>query len=188
MAGSGGGGGCAKSGGISSSSSSSGEEDGDAEWRAAIESAKKLLDDLLENNIEIVRTHGSHLGDAAQSDVGGIKLFRKAPPGITLDTVDSYPRPDKKPRILPGEEIDEKSKKFRRQLQSVAIDGNDVIASAREASRKSLARFEAKEAAVKAAAKREEERVQELRRIRGEKWLPSIAREMRDKTSAQQGG
>lgn len=38
MAGSGGGGGCAKSGGISSSSSSSGEEDGDAEWRAAIES------------------------------------------------------------------------------------------------------------------------------------------------------
>lgn len=55
-------------------------------WLTTIQ-AKKLLDDLLENNIEIVRTHGSHLGDAAQSDVGGIKLFRKAPPGITLDTV-----------------------------------------------------------------------------------------------------
>lgn len=124
---------------------------------------------------------------------------------------DTHPRPRKKPRILPGEEIDEKSKKvchflsyhpliylivvfifimvlfilsaaillqFRRQLQSVIVDGNNIMAAAREACQRSLARYEAKEAAAKAAAKQEEERVFELKKVRGEKWLPSIAREM----------
>lgn len=53
------------------------------------------------------------------------------------------------------------------------------MATARDACQKALARLEAKDAAAKAAAKREEERVAELKRIRGERWLPSIAREMR---------
>lgn len=61
----------------------------------------------------------------------------------------------------------------------MAIDGADIIAAARAESQKSLAKVEAREAAAKAAAKREEERVAELKRIRGERWLPCIAREMR---------
>ena len=61
------------------------------------------------------------------------------------------------------------------------MDGKDILAAARHASEKSLARLEAKDAAAKEKAKREEERVAELKRIRGERWLPSMAREMQVK-------
>lgn len=43
------------------------------------------------------------------------------------------------------------------------------------AAKKASARLEAKEAAAKAKAKKEEERVAELKKVRGEKWLPSVA-------------
>ena len=72
---------------------------------------------------------------------------------------------------------------FRRQIESVAIDGENIMAAARDTCQKSLARLEAKDAVAKAAAKREEERVAELKRIRGERWLPSIAKEMQLKAS-----
>ncbi|PKU84748.1 uncharacterized protein LOC110093599 isoform X1 [Dendrobium catenatum] len=207
--------------------SSSGEEDGDAEWKAAIDSvaavdvsssyglskfrvsasnggslcvghsnhevekktkapgiklyqikAQKLLDDLLDKNIEIVTTHIPD-NDNLQSDGGLVKLFRKAPPGMRLDPIDQDPGPQKKPKIIPGEYIDEKSKKFRRNIQSVAVNGSDIVAAARLACQSSFARWEARDTAAKAAAKREEERVAELKRIRGEEWLPSLAREMK---------
>lgn len=69
--------------------------------------------------------------------------------------------------------------KFKQQLRSVAVEGEDIITAAKRACEKSIARLEAKEAAVKATAKREEERVAKLKKVRGEKWLPSIAREMK---------
>jgi hypothetical protein len=47
---------------------------------------------------------------------------------------------------------------FRRQIQSVASDGENIMAAARDMCQKSLARLEAKDAAAKAAAKREEEK------------------------------
>lgn len=68
---------------------------------------------------------------------------------------------------------------FRKQLKSVAVDGVDIIAAASTRRQKTLAKREARESAALAAAKREEERVAELKKIRGERWLPSIAREMR---------
>lgn len=67
---------------------------------------------------------------------------------------------------------------FRRQIKSIAVDGLDIITAARDAGQKSLARLEVKDAALKSKAKKEEERVAELKRIRGERWLPSIAKEM----------
>lgn len=73
---------------------------------------------------------------------------------------------------------------FKRRLQSVVVDGKDIMASARNACQKSLARLEAKDAAAKEAAKREEERVAELKKIRGERWLPSLAKEMKTKSQA----
>lgn len=72
-------------------------------------------------------------------------------------------------------------RQFKRRIRSVAVDGKDLIAAANNAYKKSLARLEAKEAAAKAAAKKEEERVQKLKKIRGERWLPSMAKEMRVK-------
>ncbi|KAI3451924.1 hypothetical protein Pfo_008589 [Paulownia fortunei] len=205
----------------SSCSMSSGEEDGDAEWRAAIDSvttaatfikhdsndllslssarathededekykpqnikhyqikAQKLLDDILDKTIEVV-TDTAHIleKDPALSDAG-VRLFKRAPAGIVFDHRDELHGPKKKPKLVPGEELDEKSKKFRKQLQSAAVDGADIIAAARAAGRKSLAKLEAREAAAKAAAKREEERVAELKKMRGERWLPSVARQM----------
>ncbi|KAL3813692.1 hypothetical protein ACJIZ3_014960 [Penstemon smallii] len=196
----------------SSSSSSSGEEDGDAEWKAAIDSVatttatfnepnsnglpdaigekhkpqfkryqikgQKLLDELIEKNLEWVTDTAPVLEKDPVEDGGGIRLFKTAPPGIKFDHVDELQGPKKKPKLLPGEELDEKSKKFRKQLQSVAVDGADIITAARTSSQKSLAKLEAREAAAKAAAKKEEERVAELKKIRGERWLPSIAREI----------
>lgn len=67
---------------------------------------------------------------------------------------------------------------FKRQLRSVVVDGVDVLATARDAWQKSLVRQEAKDAAAKEKAKKEEERVAKLKQIRGERWLPSIASEM----------
>ncbi|KAF7129060.1 hypothetical protein RHSIM_Rhsim10G0099700 [Rhododendron simsii] len=232
--------------GASSSSSSSGEEDGDADWRAAIDSvavasstgrdraastsngstteslgrretkhdgvgnrkpqnikhyqikAQKLLDGILEETIEIVGADHIHILDEdSRNSEGRVRLFKNAPPGIVFDHIDEesitvpvsfgsfasilyeLQRPTKKPRILPGKEIDEKSKKFRWQLQSIAVEGMDIIAAARDSQQKTLAKKEAKDAAAKAAAKREEERVAELRKVRGERWLPSIARDRR---------
>ncbi|KAM7507197.1 hypothetical protein LguiA_017650 [Lonicera macranthoides] len=219
-------------GGGRSSSTSSGEDDGDADWKAAIYSvastttfngstpngvdstsngslknskshddrqvdknepqklkhyqikALKLLDDLLEKGIEIVRDPMPVPGNNTVKNEGGVKLFRDAPRGIVFDHVDELEGPRKRPRIIPGKEIDEKSKKFRRQLQSVAIEGTDIIAEARGAYQKRLAKLEAKDAAAKAAAKREEERIAELKKIRGERWLPSIAKYMKSSSGS----
>ncbi|KAH7566699.1 hypothetical protein JRO89_XS08G0218100 [Xanthoceras sorbifolium] len=215
---------------------SSGEEDGPAEWKAALESiattttfgaangfyngsttskgnaehirhstsnteyddeddhqhkpqklkhyqikAQKILDDLLEKRLEMVRDH-VHAADTDHlNNDGGVRLFKKSSPGIVFDHIDELQGPRKKPRILPGEKIDVNSKKFRRQLQSVVVDGANILTAARDACQKSLAKLQAKDADAKEKAKREEERVAELKRIRGERWLPSIAREMQVK-------
>ncbi|EXB94045.1 hypothetical protein L484_009389 [Morus notabilis] len=229
--------------GGASESISSGEEDGDAEWRKAIDSvaattsscvvsfpngassagkqssipaddgddcreqkpkhyqikdkkklllqAQKILDGILEKTLVMVKdypidapdtdplSNGGEEDTEPKSNGGGIRLFKHSTPGIVLDHIDEPQQPRKKPKILPGKEIDEKSKKFKRRLQSVAVDGEDIMAAARDASQKSLERLKAKEAAAKEAAKREEERVAELKRVRGERWLPSIARDMK---------
>ncbi|KAL2551650.1 hypothetical protein Fot_05269 [Forsythia ovata] len=221
----------------SSATSSSGSEDGDADWRTAIDSvaatttftssttnsngngvpysrngrattdsatiatredrdenrkpqklkhyqikALKVLDDILERTIEVVRYTNQHIPEKDPTTSGGVRLFKHAPQGILFDHLDELEGPKRKPKILPGEEVDEKSKKFRKQLQSVAVDGADIIAAATTACQKSLSKFEAREAAAKAAAKREEERVAKMKSIRGERWLPSMAREMQTNT------
>ncbi|XP_078162242.1 uncharacterized protein LOC144557535 [Carex rostrata] len=206
-------------GGGSPAHSSSSDEDGDTEWRAAIDSiasvgfglpqsnitatresrdahtgeevsqksglklyqvkAQKLLDEHLRKNLEVVRMSDPHVNQDSSLDGGVIRLFSSAPPGITLKE-DLKIKQNKRPRILPGEETDEKSKKFKRQISSVTVDGTQVIALAKEAYEKSLARYKAKEAAAKEKAKREDERVAELKKIRGEMWLPSIAKQMQE--------
>lgn len=146
---------------------------------------RNMLDDMLEKNLEIVRNPCLNLADPEETG-GGIKLFKKAPPGIRMDAVDKYHVQLKRPKILPGPEIDEKSKKFRHMLQSVVVDGNDVLVSAKEASQLSFARMEARETAAKTKAKREEERVNQLKKVRGEKWLPSIASQMKKEKAWEQ--
>ncbi|KAJ7952755.1 Ribose-5-phosphate isomerase A [Quillaja saponaria] len=210
--------------------SSSEEEDGGAEWRAAIDSvagtssyissfmngfsatangqsaakleadddrehnpktqqlkhyqvkAQKLLDDILEKTLDIVKDPTNALNEDPKMNEGGIRLFKNAPPGIVFDHRDELQGPTRRPRILPGEEIDEKSKKYKRQIHSIAVDGEDIITAARAACQKSLARLEAKDSSAKAAAKKEAERVEKLKKVRGERWLPSIAKEMQVKS------
>ncbi|TYG46150.1 hypothetical protein ES288_D11G233400v1 [Gossypium darwinii] len=223
-------------------SSSSSEEDGDAEWKAAIQSiaatttatftangsnsstvttqttrnnlvsnstpdtddyvdkadeidqrkhpqklknyqlkAQKLLDNMLEKHLVIVKD-ACNVSDAdSVVNESGVRLFKNSTPGIVFDHVDEIQGPRKKPKLLPRRGIDENSKEFRRQLRSIAVDGKDILAAARDASQRSLARLEAKEATAKERAKREEARITELKRIRGERWLPSMARQMQVK-------
>ncbi|CAL4921337.1 unnamed protein product [Urochloa decumbens] len=146
---------------------------------------RNMLDDMLEKNIEIVKAPCTNLTDPTETG-GGIKLFKKAPPGIKMDSMDKLHVQLKRPKIVPGEVVDEKSKKFRHMLRSVVVDGSDILVSAKKASQRSLARLEVREAAAKAKAKREEERVQELKKVRGEKWLPSIARQMKEEKAWEQ--
>ncbi|KAF9689947.1 hypothetical protein SADUNF_Sadunf01G0145100 [Salix dunnii] len=140
--------------------------------------AQKILDIILERNLEMVRDPIPVSDNDRDANDVGVRLFKRSPAGIVFDHLDEIQGPRKRPRILPGHGIDEKSKKFRHLIQSIAVDGADIISVARDAEKKSLAQLEAKEAAAKAKAKKEEERVVELKRIRGERWLPSIAREM----------
>ncbi|KAM5576806.1 hypothetical protein ABKV19_007578 [Rosa sericea] len=137
--------------------------------------AQKLLDDIIGKSLEIVHNSIPE-PDVTNEEEVGIRLFKNAPPGIVFDHVDEQP-PRRRPRILPGKEINEKSKKFKQQIQSVAVDGNEIVSEARDRCQRALSRLEAKEAAAKEAAKREEERVAQLKKVRGERWLPSIARE-----------
>ncbi|KAE9614241.1 hypothetical protein Lal_00016702 [Lupinus albus] len=202
--------------------SSSSEEDGDAAWKAAINSiaqtttfvsslnsvtkhsdpnennnnydgqdhkpktqlvkhyqikAQKLLNDILEKTIDVVEEPVCVLDEDPKIEEGGIRLFRHSQPGIVFD-VDEPHSLRKRPRILPGADIDEKSKKFKKRIQSVTVDGKDLMATANDACKKSLAKLEAKDAAANAKAKREEERIENLKKIRGERWLPSMANEM----------
>ncbi|KAF3775514.1 hypothetical protein EJ110_NYTH44477 [Nymphaea thermarum] len=208
--------------------SSSGEEDGDEEWRSAInsiavdasvpsltvaasqktrkknhgegddthsdsngdEDAKprppnphklkvlNMLDDFLDRNLVFVKKPITKMKSMPEQDEGGVRLFGRAPPGLTFKT-DTVLAPRRRPKILPYEEIDERSKEFKRRIRSVAVDGADVFAAAEVARQSALARFESRLAAEREAAKREEARVAELKRLRGEKWLPSMGKQMR---------
>ncbi|CAM8989387.1 unnamed protein product [Rhodiola kirilowii] len=146
--------------------------------------AQKLLEGILEKTLDIVENSVEKVderiddGEEVTANGGGIRLFKHAPPGVVFDHIDELRGPTKRPNLKPGQEIDEKSKKFKRKLQSVAVDGSEIKAAANKASQKSLGWLEAKEAKAKEVAKKEEQRVSELKKIRGERWLPSIARDM----------
>lgn len=47
---------------------------------------RNMLDDVLEKNLEIVRTPCLNLADPMEID-GVIKLFKKAPPGIRIEDI-----------------------------------------------------------------------------------------------------
>lgn len=139
--------------------------------------AQKVLNDILEKSIEVVSS-ANHLPDEDSAvNGGGVQLFKNAPCGIVFDPLYDVIRPHKRPRILPMKEINEKSKAFKRQVLSVAVEGTDIIAAAREACQKSLAKQKARDAAATLAAKREVERVAELKRTRGERWLPCMIKD-----------
>ncbi|CAL1380858.1 unnamed protein product [Linum trigynum] len=140
--------------------------------------AQKLLEQLLEKSLDIVEDGGEVPDVKHVSNEGGVRLFKNSPVGILLDSKDDIQRPTKKPRLVPQLAIEENSKKFRREVKSITVDGAEIIAAAKDAAERSLARLIAKEAAAKEKAKKEEERVAELKKTRGEKWLPSIAKEM----------
>uniref|UniRef100_A0A0A9CJ89 Uncharacterized protein n=1 Tax=Arundo donax TaxID=35708 RepID=A0A0A9CJ89_ARUDO len=96
---------------------------------------RNMLDDMLEKNLEIIKAPCLNLTDPTETE-GGIKLFKKAPPGIKMDSMDKLHVQLKRPRIVPGQEVDEKSKKFRHMLQSVVVDGSDILVSTKKASQR----------------------------------------------------
>ncbi|VVA93845.1 unnamed protein product [Arabis nemorensis] len=136
---------------------------------------KKLLNEMVENTLDFVKDPVNVPEDKPESD-SGVRLFKQSSTGIIFDRLDELQGPKKRPKLLPG--VEGNSKEFKKRIKSIAVDGPDVLAVAIEAAKKSSARLEAKEARAKAKAKKEEERVAELKKVRGEKWLPSVAREM----------
>lgn len=61
-------------------------------------------------------------------------------------------------------------------LQAAVVDGETVRLQADLLTARVLARAQAKQAIAEEATKREEERVANLKRERGEKWLPAISK------------
>ncbi|KAJ9170566.1 hypothetical protein P3X46_018664 [Hevea brasiliensis] len=163
------------------SSSSSSEED--VNWKAAITNFGSKVFGTTSNGST---SHSTSNRDVEEQQ---IQNSQKLKPIHGLDNPINYEvqGPRTRPRILPGYDIDEKSKKSQLQSQYwfVAVDGVDIIAAAREAGQKALARLEAKVAAAKAKAK-EEEGVPELKIIRGESWLPSIVKEIQINRNTRQ--
>ncbi|CAN1343056.1 hypothetical protein LINPERPRIM_LOCUS39664, partial [Linum perenne] len=148
--------------------------------------AHKLLDELVEKSLDFVEDHVKVPDVKPVENEGGVRLFKNSKVGILFDKADEIQCPMKKPRLVPQHDIEEGSKKFREAVKSIAVDGAEIIAAANDVARRALARLEAKEAKAKEKAKKEEERVAELKKIRGEKWLPSIAKEMQlNKTPKQ---
>ncbi|XP_022739795.1 uncharacterized protein LOC111291928 isoform X2 [Durio zibethinus] len=180
------------------SGSSSGEEDGDAEWKSAIQSIAAATTSTFAANGFNKSFSNSFTASTTKTRCN---LVSHSTPDTDDD--DEEEKQKQQPQKLKHYQIKMKFKdperdqksflqegliriqksyrggmQFRRQLQSVAVDGQDILAAAMHASQKSLARLEAKDAAAKEKAKREEDRIAELKRIRGERWLPSMAREM----------
>ncbi|KAF8088897.1 hypothetical protein N665_0527s0017 [Sinapis alba] len=134
---------------------------------------KKLLNEMVENTLDFVKDPVTL--PEPENDCG-VRLFKRCSTGIVFDHVDELQGPKKKPNLHPFRGLVEgSSKEFKKRIKSIAVDGSDVLSAAVVAAKKASARLEAKEAAAKAKAKKEEERVAELKKVRGEKWLPSVA-------------
>ncbi|KAJ0248834.1 Uncharacterized protein HA466_0158780 [Hirschfeldia incana] len=139
---------------------------------------KKLLNEMVENSLDFVKDPVTVVpqDDEEPENDCGVRLFKRCSTGIVFDHVDELQGPKKKPTLHPSRGIEGSSKEFKKRIKSIAVDGTDILSAAVEAAKKASARLEAKEAAAKAKAKKEEERVAELKKVRGEKWLPSVAR------------
>ncbi|CAH2052832.1 unnamed protein product, partial [Thlaspi arvense] len=140
------------------------------------EQVKKLLIEMVENTLDFVKDPVNVLEDDKPENDCGVRLFKRCSTGIIFDHVDELEGPKKKPNLRPNRGVEGSSKEFKKRIKSIAVDGSDVLSAAIEAAKKASARVEAKEAAAKAKAKKEEERVAELKKVRGEKWLPSVGK------------
>ncbi|KAL0890437.1 hypothetical protein Bca101_014420 [Brassica carinata] len=138
---------------------------------------KKLLNEMVENTLDFVKDPVTVVPvDQEPENDCGVRLFKRCSTGIVFDHVDELQGPKKKPNLHPSRGLEGSSKEFKKRIKSIAVEGSDVLSAAVEAAKRASARLEAKEAAAKAKAKKEEERVAELKKVRGEKWLPSVAR------------
>uniref|UniRef100_A0A1J3FKS2 Uncharacterized protein n=1 Tax=Noccaea caerulescens TaxID=107243 RepID=A0A1J3FKS2_NOCCA len=137
---------------------------------------KKLLNEMVENTLDFVKDPVNVPEDKPEEETDcGVRLFKRCSTGIIFDHVDELQGPTKKPKLRPDRGVEGNSKELKKRIKSIAVDGSDVLAAAMESAKKASARVAAKEAAAKAKAKKEEERVAELKKVRGEKWLPSVA-------------
>ncbi|KAG0605483.1 hypothetical protein M758_9G063100 [Ceratodon purpureus] len=115
---------------------------------------------------------------------GGIRLFRRAPPGII-----EQPReerilgPGTKPQLRPSLTLDEDSEEHIVRLQAAVVDNETVSEQAKRLREKVLASAKSSQAKVELARKNEEERVAKLKRERGEEWLPSVAFQLAKETA-----
>ncbi|XP_010426518.1 PREDICTED: uncharacterized protein LOC104711517 [Camelina sativa] len=139
---------------------------------------KNLLNEMVEKTLDFVEDPVNVPEDKQENDCG-VRLFKRCATGIIFDHVDEIKGPKKKPNLRPDRGLEGNSKEFKKRIKSISVDGSDILTSAMETAKKASARLEVKEAAAKAKAKKEEERIAELKKERGEQWLPSVARIMK---------
>ncbi|KAG2311614.1 hypothetical protein Bca52824_023171 [Brassica carinata] len=126
---------------------------------------------MVENTLDFVKDPVNVPEDEEPENDCGVRLFKRCSTGIIFDHIADH-GPIKANFLL----LLLLLMQFKKGIKSIAVDGSNVLSAAIEASKKAAARIEAKEAAAKAKTKKEEERVAELKKVRGEKWLPSVAR------------
>lgn len=107
---------------------------------------------------------------------GGIRLFRRAPPGIVVPIRDEKIHgPGIKPQLRPSLTLEEDSDEHLVRLQATVVDGETVAHQAEQLRKRALASAKSAQTKADLARKKEDERVAELKRQRGEEWLPSVA-------------
>ncbi|CAM6087420.1 unnamed protein product [Calypogeia fissa] len=145
---------------------------------------QKHLDKVFEESVvevpvesENAAKSGNHVAEEDDETYDEeIRLFRSAPLGVSLKR--SRPEHSQVGRLPPRYDSSDEESAHEKEsrFQVAAIESSSIISEAEKAQKKALARFLAAEEASRRSEKAEAERVGQLRRERGEEWLPSIAK------------
>lgn len=142
---------------------------------------QKHLDKVFEENLEDTAVGSTKSGDRCAEDEtydDEIRLYGDAPLGVSLKR--SRSSKHVQVRLLPPryDSSDDDSAERESRFQAAAVEGSAVISHAEEAQTKAFVRFLEAEGAYRRTDEEEAQRVGQLRRERGEEWLPSVAKEM----------
>ncbi|KAJ8765626.1 hypothetical protein K2173_014748 [Erythroxylum novogranatense] len=95
--------------------------------------AQKLLDQILEKTLMVVKDSNDDTAvtTGAATNDEGVRLFKNSSAGIVFDHKDEIQRPTKRPRILPGLDIDQNSRKKKTPIYSCGQHGHNCCSKDR---------------------------------------------------------
>ncbi|KAH7300044.1 hypothetical protein KP509_24G042200 [Ceratopteris richardii] len=140
--------------------------------------AHDILHEYVDKTYEIVPAVKGGRDEAFETEENiGFHLFKYAPSGLTEKTCQQGASVSARKRFL-GNDIEESSEMFKSQVMASAVDGEAVKLAAEKSKAKAFALWMLHQAEEKESKEKEKHRVALLKSQRGEKWLPSVIRDM----------